>query len=142
MRARRAIICGLVAAACAAVACGEPGSTEAPINQITPGTYTGSDASGGLYWTIQQSGQAVSGTGTFLATGGTTAVTYSLRGTFANGVLEVRLVGAPGDTDADSVWFSGRAATELYGGAAFSGSLYGSEPALFGQLEMDLTITP
>ena len=126
----------------AAAACGASGSALGPPTQFTPGTYTGSDASGGLYWTIRESGDTVLGTGTFLASGSTTPASYTLRGTFVSGVLEVRLVGAPGDANADSVWFSGRAATDLYAGATFAGSLYGSNPALFGQLEMDLTITP
>lgn len=53
-----------------------------------------------------------------------------------NGVLEVRLAGAPGDTNADSVWFSGRSVNDLYSGAAFSGSLYGPNAQLFGTLSM------
>jgi hypothetical protein len=125
-----------------AAACGAPGSTIGPATQIVPGTYTGSDSAGGLVWTIQQSGSAVSGNGTFLASGSTTLDQYSLRGMFVGGVLELRLVGAPGDADADSVWFSGRAVPELYSGAAFSGSLYGPTAVLFGQLSMYVTDAP
>ena len=119
-----------------AAACGAPGSQLAPITQITPGTYSGTDFAGGLQWTITQSGQVVTGSGTFLMTGSTTVAPYTLRGTFAGGVLELRLVGAPGDTNADSVWFSGQAVGDLYTGAAFSGILYGPTAALFGPLSM------
>ena len=110
-----------------------------PVVQLTPGTYSGTDSSGGLLWTLAQSGTAVTGTGTFLATGTTTTVSYTLRGTFVDGELELRLVGAPGDTDADSVWFGGRAVTELYTGAAFSGTLNGPTATLAGPLSMYIT---
>jgi hypothetical protein len=122
-----------------AAACGAPGSQLAPITQITPGTYSGTDSAGGLRWTISQAGQAVSGNGSFLATGTTATVQYALRGTFVSGLLSLRLVGALGDTDADSVWFSGRAVPDLYTGAAFSGALHGPTAALFGPLSMYIT---
>ena len=47
-----------------------------------------------------------------------------------------RLACAPGDTNADSVWFSGRSVNDLYNGAAFSGTLYGPNAQLFGALSM------
>ena len=55
-----------------AAACGEPGSSVATLSQVVAGTYSGTDSAGGLLWTIQQTGQAVSGTGSFLATGSNT----------------------------------------------------------------------
>jgi hypothetical protein len=123
----------------AVAACGEPGSSVATLAQVVAGTYSGTDSAGGLLWTIQQSGQAVSGSGSFLANGSNAPVQYQLRGTFTGGVLELRLLGAPGDSPADSVWFSGRSVPELYAGAGFSGSLNGSSAALFGPLTMYLT---
>lgn len=132
--------CGAAAMlALLAAACGAPGSQLAPMTQLTPGTYSGTDAAGGLQWTISQDGVVVTGTGTFLATGSTNVAPYTLRGTFAGGELELRLVGAPGDSDADSVWFNGVAARELYSGAAFSGMLNGSSVTLYGSLSMYYT---
>jgi hypothetical protein len=127
----------------AITACSAPGSEVTPLAQVEAGTYAGTDSAGGLNWNISQAGQGpVTGTGTFLATGAQNAVSYTLRGTYTDDVLTLRLVGAPGDTDADSVWFSGRSVNELYTGAAFSGSLFGPTAALFGALSMYLTAPP
>jgi hypothetical protein len=129
-----------VTASVLADACGSSRFETAPPEAIA-GTYSGTDSSGGLQWTLLQStpNGPVTGEGTFLATATSTVVSYTIRGTYAGDALELRLVGAPGDTDADSVWFSGRGATELYAGAAFTGSLYGPNAALFGSLSMYLT---
>lgn len=129
---------GAIALFAVTAACSAPSSPVTTVAQIVPGTYAGRDSAGGLIWSIQQSGADVSGTGSFQATGSTTAAPYSLRGTFVNGELILRLVGAPGDADADSVWFDGRAASDLYAGAAFTGSLHGPTAALFGELSMYL----
>jgi hypothetical protein len=126
------------------VSCGAPGSSPVAPPDVSPGTYIGNDSAGQLQWTMQQAGpgQPVSGTGTFLATGATTPVSYTLRGTYGNDVLVVRLVGAPGDSDADSVWFNGRAMEELYAGAEFTGTLNGPTASLFGPLSMGLSGAP
>jgi hypothetical protein len=48
--------------------------------------------------------------------------------------LHIRLVGAPGDSDADSVTYRGRFDTELYAGTVFAGELRGPSTALTGPL--------
>jgi hypothetical protein len=50
---------------------------------------------------------------------------YAIRGTWVLPALTVRLVGAPGDTDADSVWFAGTADLGDYVGTLIHGDLNG-----------------
>jgi hypothetical protein len=135
-RAGRIVFAGALVSTCLATAACAMGSAPTSTGTFLEGNYRGSDSAGVLTWTLHESGQTVSGTGEFLSSGSQAAASYTLRGTFVSGLLAVRLVGAPGDTNADSVWFTGRADPDLYQGEWFNGQLYGSNPALFGQLEM------
>lgn len=117
-------------------ACRGMTSVTGPVVRFVDGTYVGTDAVGTLSWTLRASTDAVTGAGSFV--GGSGSVVYRLRGRYVGNVLTVRLVGAPGDTDQDSVWFSGRAISELYAGAGVAGTLRGPTAVLFGPLSMYL----
>jgi hypothetical protein len=54
----------------------------------------------------------------------------------------VRLVGAPGDTDADSVWFAGTADLGGYFGTLIHGEVNGHSSTKYGQLELRARATP
>lgn len=116
--------------------CGSATSVTGPVVQFVDGTYAGTDSAGTLSWTLHDSSGTVSGTGSFVGSSG--SVAYRLRGRYAANVLTVRLAGAPGDADRDSVWFSGRTISELYAGAGISGALHGPTATLFGPLSMYL----
>jgi hypothetical protein len=50
--------------------------------------------------------------------------------------------GAPGDTDADSVWFAGTADLGGYVGTLFDGDMNGHSPTMYGQLQLRARGTP
>jgi hypothetical protein len=93
-------------------------------------------------WTLTGTGTQVSGSGTSTDnTNGQTAA-YGIRGTWVLPALTVRLVGAPGDTDADSVWFAGTADLGGYVGTLIHGDLNGHSPTMYGQLQPRARGTP
>lgn len=112
-----------------------------PLTHAVAGTYDGTLESWQVSWTLQQDSTQVTGTGTFTRPNGTTAP-FTVRGTMRYDVLNVRLVGAPGDTNADSVSYSGTFNPDLYGGIVFDGPLTGPAPSLVGELTMYLRGTP
>ena len=59
---------------------------------------------------------------------------YLVRGRWQGLNLSVRLVGAPGDSDADSVWYTGRQAFKDYVGVYYDGQVRGNSTTMFGPL--------
>ena len=104
--------------------------------------YDGSLSTGQVTWTLLQAGNTVSGSGSFTASADTAHSSYAIRGTTLDDNLNLRLVGAPGDTNADSVTYSGVFDTRLLAGGSFHGVLGGHSPVLFGQLIINLRSPP
>ena len=148
MRARQARTAGasIVAVACdlalygvvlaVFAVCGSAGSTGLPSTRLIAGVYTGTLQAGQLQWTLAQDGQRITGSGSFTKATDSTKSTHAIRGTMSYDILSVRLVGAPGDSDADSVVFRGTYVDQLYSGGAFTGTVVGPSTLLFGELSI------
>jgi len=119
--------------------CGSGASDTAPGPPSVAGAWEGETASGQtITWTLQQNGTQITGTGTF----GDSGATYALRGGVSYDSLNVRLVGAPGDSGTDSVYYNGRFNYELYAGLAVIGTITAPPGALNGPLTLFQTTPP
>ena len=128
-----------IAGALIATACASGGGTTAPRTRPIAGIYDGTTANGGaVTWTLAQTDTTVIGTGTFVLTGpDSMTATYTIRGVMRSDQLAVRLVGAPGDADADSVTYVAQYAAELYTATAFAGLVSnGNGSPLAGELQI------
>ena len=100
------------------------------------GTVSGTIFTGKVGWAVRQTGDQVVGSGTFLKSGDSTVATYTVRGRWQGQNLSVRLVGAPGDSDADSVWYTGRQAFKDYVGLFYDGTIQGNSKTMYGPLAL------
>ena len=106
------------------------------------GTYDGNLSGGVVTWTVNQDSARVTGGGVFVSSADQSSAAYTLRGSVTYDSLAVRLVGAPGDSDVDSVSFRGSFDHELYHGNTITGFITGPSSVLFGPLTMYLRGTP
>lgn len=136
--APRPVVAGVVLALAVGLggACGPGRATATTAAVDVTGTFEGT--LGGLdtvTWQLVDRGHDVTGTGQLRSGTRATAVTYAVRGVIAGDQLTLRLVGAPGDDDADSVVYSGRRQSQYYVGLVFEGLLGGGRSSpLRGEL--------
>jgi hypothetical protein len=130
-RARGAAPRPVVAGVVLALAVGLGGAV-VDVTGTFDGTIGGLDS---VTWQLAEHGHVVTGTGQLRSAASATAVTYAVRGVIAGDQLTLRLVGAPGDDDADSVVYSGRRQSQYYVGLVFEGLLSGGRSSpLHGEL--------
>jgi hypothetical protein len=120
--------------------CSSPAGNGAP-SRTRPiaGIFNGTLANGGsVSWTLTQADTTITGTGTYTPlASGVAGARYAVRGVFRYDLLTLRLVGSPGDADADSVVYSAAFDAELYTAIAFDGAVTGgSGSPLAGQLQI------
>jgi hypothetical protein len=125
----------LFLAALSISACRGADTFAAPMQQIA-GAYTGQVITGSLSWQLVQDGDQITGTGTFTAATDSATSGYTIRGTWLFPNLRLRLVGAPGDSDADSVWYEGTQTYKAYVGIVYDGTVHGSSSLVYGPLAL------
>jgi hypothetical protein len=118
----------IVAAACT--------QTTYPVSGHIDGTVIGNAITGAVTWTVRQVGDQVDGTGTFTRASDSSVAVFTVRGRWQGLALSARLVGAPGDSDADSVWFAGSQAFTEYVGVYYEGTIRGNSTVLYGPIAL------
>jgi hypothetical protein len=121
--------------ALAVAACGGGAGGDAPVQQIA-GSYNGQLITGRLSWQLEQDGDRISGVGSFTDAADSATASYTIRGTWRFPNLRLRLVGAPGDSDADSVWYDAAQTYTAYVGIVYDGTVRGSSALLYGPLAL------
>ena len=127
----------VVLIACA-IGCGSQQTFTAPAPLPIAGTYEGTLSNGTVTWALRQDSTRVTGDGVFVSATDQSSTAYALRGAVTYDSLTVRLVGAPGDSDADSVSYRGAFDHELYHGIAVTGFISGPSTVLYGPLTLYL----